>query len=321
MRHWITIWATALSFAAAQNSPVCAQRRAGRAVELPPDARIAVVASNSRGGGQVDTVVADMLISALRSNGWPVLERLELDAVLREQQLTRSGAVDPDTAVTAGKLVGARYLMIARATEFGVRDNRVGGVFGLGPFGGLQVRTATGRVVLDVRVVDAQTGAVLGSASGEGKVVNYGGTLVGGSWVGGSISLGGVDVNSREWSESLLGRAARKAVDSVLQRLLGTTSVLTGRVLAVTEDGVSIVSLGSEDGLRTGDTLNLIRLEHIRDRQGEPVWTEEVRIGSLKVTDVQSDRCKATSVEGGRPEEGMLVRAQRRAEQGRKPRG
>lgn len=288
------------------------QRRPGRSVDLPPGARLAVVASNSRGGSQVDTVVADMLVSALRGAGWRVLERLELDAVLREQQLASSGVVDPNTAVLAGKLAGAQYLIIARATEFGIRDNRVGGLFGLGPFGGLQVRTATGRVVLDARVVDVRTGDVLGSASGEGKIVNYGGTVVGGSWVGGSISLGGVDVNSREWSESLLGRTARRAIDELMRRLFGSTSEQPGRVLAVAADGVCIINLGTEDGLQVGDTLELVRLEQIRDREGDPVWSEEVRVGTLRVTEVRADRAKATLVEGASPEEGLLVRALKR---------
>lgn len=301
-------------------SAAATQRQKARMVELPAGSRVAVVASNSRGGSQVDSVVADMLITALRRNGWRVLERQDLDSVLREQQLVRSGDVDPETAVSAGKLVGAQYLVAARATEFGVRDNRVGGLFGLGPFGGLQVRTATARVVLDARVVDVRTGDILGTATGEGKIVNYGGTLVGGSWVGGSISLGGVDVNSRDWSESLLGRAARKAVDEVLQRLLDVSSVTAGRVLAVGDGGVYVVSLGSNDGVRVGDQLDIIELDAIRDRAGEPVWTEEVRVGVLRVTDVKADRSKATLVEGKSPEEGGLVRLTRREDQPRRSR-
>lgn len=301
------------------SSAAVSQGPSGRRADLPPGARIAVVASNSRGGSQVDTVVSEMLISALRGRGWRVLERLDLEAVMKEHQLARSGVVDPDTAVAAGQVVGAEYILTARATEFGVRDSRIGGLFGLGPFGGLQVRTATGRVVLEARVVDVRTGEVLGSASGEGKVVNYGGTLVGGSWRGGAIDLGGVDVNSKEWSESLLGRAARKAVDGVMRRLLGSEGIPAGRVLAVTDDGICIVSLGADDGIRTGDALELVRVEAIRDRRGAPVWTEEVRIGRLRVTEVRSDRAKAAVAEGDRPQEADLVRPAGRVERaGRK---
>lgn len=297
---WLLAATSGASFAQGKETP--------RPTDLPAGSRIAVIASNSRGGSQVDSVVADMLTTALRRNGWRVLERQELNEVVREQQLVRSGTVDPSTAVEAGKVVGAQYLIAARATEFGVRDARHGGLFGLGPFGGVQIRSATGRVVLDARVIDVRTGDVLGTATGEGKISNYGGTLFGGSWVGGAIALGGVDVNSKEWSESLLGRSARKAVDLVLSRLLGTSGVISGRVLAALDNDVCVVGLGSNDGLRVGDELEVVALRAIRDRAGEPVWTEEEVVGRVAVTEVRSDRSKVKLLEGKDIGEDHLVR-------------
>ncbi|MBM3495519.1 MAG: hypothetical protein FJX72_14530 [Armatimonadetes bacterium] len=285
-----------------------AQRERSRPVELPDGARIAVVAMNSRGGSQVDGVVGDMMTTAFRSVGLRVLERQELDAVLREQRLAQSGDVDPETAVARGKIVGAEYLVGAKATEFGIRDSRHGGLFGLGPFGGVQIRTSTARVVLDARILDVKTGEVLATAVAEGKIVNYGGSLIGGSWVGGAITLGGVDVNSRDWSESVLGRAARKAVDGVVKKLIGDAPASSGRVLAVTDDGVIVVSLGKRDGVREGDRVDVYALSQIMDRAGEPVWTEERRVGRLRLTEVRLDRSRAEVVEGDPPSEKMLVR-------------
>jgi curli biogenesis system outer membrane secretion channel CsgG len=301
----VAIWAALVACAA---PPVLGQRNKAMPVDLPPGARVAVVAMNSSGGSQVDTVVGDMLTSAFRSMGLRVLERQELDAILREHSLGRSADVDPATVVTPGKIVGAEYLVGAKATEFGIRDTRHGGLFGLGPFGGVQIRTSTARVVLDARILDVRTGEVLATATGEGKIVNYGGTLLGGSWVGGSISLGGVDVNSKEWSESLLGRAARKAVDDVIKRLIGGTPGSSGRVLAVADDGAIIISLGQKDGLRTGDRVQVVEVSQIRDRAGEPVWSEESVVGMLRIIEVRMDRSKAEVLEGKRPEEQMLVR-------------
>lgn len=277
-------------------------------VDLPAGARVAVVALNSNGGSQVDRVVSDMLTTALRRNGLRVLERQELEAVLKEQRLATGGHVDPSTAVETGRLTGAQYLLGAKATEFGVRDARQGGLFGLGPFAGIQVRTSTARVVLDARLIDVRSGEVLGTASGEGKVVNYGGTLFGGSWAGGAISLGGIDIGSKEWSESLLGKASRKAVDTVLQKLMGARYGSDGRVLAVNQDGMCVVSLGSRDGIRTGDRLDVLTVHAIRDSSGEAVWTEEQREGSLTVVEVRADRCKAEAAGDTRVSEGDLVR-------------
>lgn len=281
-----------------------------RPISLSPGSRIAVVAMDSRGGAQVDGVVADMLTTVLRRNGWRVLERLELNHIVREHDLVRGGVIDPETASEAGKVLGAQYILGARATEFGVRESRQGGIFGLGPFAGLQLRTTTGRVVLDARIIDVRTGEVLTTATGEGKIVNHGGTLVGGSWVGGSISLGGVDINSKEWSESLLGRAARKAVDVVLGRLLDVQTVPGARVLAVAENGDVVLGLGQNDGVRPGDRIDLLSIDAIRDAAGAPVWTEESVIGLLEVTEVRADRSKARVVDGRSPTEGDTVRRQ-----------
>jgi curli biogenesis system outer membrane secretion channel CsgG len=311
-RYGTTVVLTFLLLAQA-GPPAMGQRGRSQPVELPDGARVAVIAMNSHGGAQVDTVVGDMLTTAFRGAGMRVLERMELDAVLREQRLARGGDVDPETAVAPGKIIGAEYLVGAKATEFGIRDTRHGGLFGLGPFGGVQIRTTTARVALDARILDVRTGEVLATAEGEGKIVNYGGSLIGGSWVGGSITLGGVDVNSKEWSESLLGRAARKAVDVVVKKLIGNTPSSSGRVMAVTDEGWVIVSLGSRDGMRAGERVDVYDLTQIKDRAGEPVWTEERRVGQLRLTEVRLDRSKAEVVEGDRPSERMLVRRRGRS--------
>ncbi|WP_264357651.1 CsgG/HfaB family protein [Chlorobaculum tepidum] len=55
-----------------------------------------------------------MLISELAStNSFRVLERKELDTVLDEQDLGRSGRIDPRTRAKVGKITGAKYLVVA----------------------------------------------------------------------------------------------------------------------------------------------------------------------------------------------------------------
>jgi len=281
-----------------------ADRDKAPAAPLPAGARIAVIAFNSTGGSQVDQVVGDMLTTALRKAGVRVIERLQLDAILREQNLAREGVLDPATAVPAGKVLGAEYLLGVKATEFGVKDNRVGGAVGWGPLAGLQVRKSTARVVLDMRLLDARTGAVLTTDTSEGKSVNRGGTLFGGTVVGG-IALGGIDIGSREWAESSLGKASRQAVDALVKRIAGSVNgarsgagyAREGSVLAVLPTGEVVVSVGSFDSLRGGERLDVMRVTAIRDSKGAVVWTEELPLGQLRVIEVRGDRAKAMSLE------------------------
>jgi curli biogenesis system outer membrane secretion channel CsgG len=90
--------------------------------------------------------LAQMLISDLTGqDGWLVVERERLEAVLAEQKLAQSGKIDKATAAKLGKLLGARYLV-------------VGSYFDL--MGALRV---------DARLVSVETGEILGSAGTTGK--------------------------------------------------------------------------------------------------------------------------------------------------------
>ena len=264
---------------------------------LPAGSRVAVFAAESRGGRGVDNVVGDMLTAALRRAGLRVIERIQLDAILKEQRLAREGVIDPATAVPAGKVLGVDYLIGAKATEFGIRTDRVGGAVALGPVAGLQIRTQTARVVLDLRLLDATTGAVLVTETAEGQRVHHGGTLLGGTIVGGTINLGGIDIGSKEWSESSLGKAARRAVDALMLKLVGKAPGAQGSILAVLPGGQVVVGVGQFDGVRVGDVLDVLRLERIKDSKGSVVWTEERAVGQIRIVELRGDRAKAVPVE------------------------
>ena len=56
--------------------------------------------------------IADMLITDMAGNsGVQVVERERVQALLTEQNLTKQGAVDPQTAIRLGKIVGAQYMI------------------------------------------------------------------------------------------------------------------------------------------------------------------------------------------------------------------
>src|SRR5689334_9711293 len=82
--------------------------------------------------------LADILITDLQRSGQlQLVDRLRLDALLREVQLVEAGRVDPASAPRVGKLVGARRLVI------GALSQRPGG-----------------QLAIDARIADVSTGAV-----------------------------------------------------------------------------------------------------------------------------------------------------------------
>jgi TolB-like protein len=90
--------------------------------------------------------LAQMLISDLaKEEAIRVVERARLEAVLQEQKLGASGKIDPKTASKVGRLLGARRLVL-------------GGYFDIGSV-----------LRVDARVVDVETGRVLGSVGASSK--------------------------------------------------------------------------------------------------------------------------------------------------------
>ena len=87
--------------------------------------------------------LADILITDLQRSGQlQLVDRIRLDALLREVQLVEAGRVDPATAPRVGKLVGARRLVI------GALAQRPGG-----------------QIAIDARIADVVTGTVRAGVS------------------------------------------------------------------------------------------------------------------------------------------------------------
>src|SRR5215210_2916615 len=56
--------------------------------------------------------LADMLITDMAANpNVRVVERERIQSLVMEQNLTKSGAIDPNTAIRLGKIVGAQYMI------------------------------------------------------------------------------------------------------------------------------------------------------------------------------------------------------------------
>ena len=97
--------------------------------------------------------VADFLITDLAANpNVTVVDRDRIQQVLQEQNLVRQGAIDPQTAVRVGKLVGAQYAILGGFMSDG-RGNMV--------LTGRSVNMETG-VVTNPQRVQAKTDDVLG---------------------------------------------------------------------------------------------------------------------------------------------------------------
>ena len=152
-------------------------------------------------GWQVGHGASDMLITALvKSKKYDVYERDKLNAIMREQKLQMSGAVDMSTAVQMGKLVGAKYIITGAVTEYGMaRSGAHGG-------GWFDVGKKRYRATVDVRAVNVQTGRIAFADTGSGELKSTAVSVLGFG--------GGENFDAKKASESM-----RMAIDDVMSRI------------------------------------------------------------------------------------------------------
>lgn len=155
--------------------------------------------------------MSDQVVDALLEDGtFRVVERKKIDAVLAEQDFSRSDRADPKTALKIGKALGVQYIIAGSITKFSTEKKSVGGrIKGIG----LGVGKAKSEVNLTARIIDTTTGEILASAEGHGE-----------SGKGGSIdfSKGGTsfDMGSSEFRKSALGDAQKLACQSLVAKLV-----------------------------------------------------------------------------------------------------
>jgi curli biogenesis system outer membrane secretion channel CsgG len=100
------------------------------------------------------TAAQDVFVTELVKSGkFRVVEREQLEALMKEKGLALSGDVDPSTAVRIGKLLGVNYLLTGAVTEYG--NTNVGGGGG-GVYAGKKKFVAA----LNARLIDTSTGEI-----------------------------------------------------------------------------------------------------------------------------------------------------------------
>ena len=256
--------------------------------------------------------IADMLVTNLVRNGtYSVIERKQLDQVLREQNFQQSGRADPSSAVQLARLLGVDAIIIGSITQFGRDDKKlgVGGgvrVGGIG-LGGIGKKSAKAVVVIDARIVSTTTAEILGVATGHGESKRSGVTLAGGAAVGGVAAGGVFDMSSSNFANTILGEATRAAVDSLTGELVGSasriqeTKVEIRALVADVSGGEVIINVGSGAGVRVGSEYDVTRPgREIKDpATGRVLRRTTTPVGKLKIT--SADEGSATGTLTGGP--------------------
>ena len=149
-----------------------------------------------------------------------IVERAKVDQLMSEQDRNASNRVKQGSGARVGKISGADAVLAGDIVVFGRDDKKTnigGGGFARGPFAGIHVKKEEDKavVVIDYRLVDAETSEVIATGEARGESVRkssgFGG--MGGNWGGGGG--GGIDMTSSNFGATIIGEATQDCVNKL----------------------------------------------------------------------------------------------------------
>jgi len=254
--------------------------------------------------GQINlgTGMADQLITALMNSGrFIVIERGNIQAVLREQDFAASGRTTKRGGAKIGKLTRAQILIQGAITEFGYKGGG-GSAINIKGFslGGNEKEAVVG---IDLRIYDTTTGQVLASKACRGTARASG------------VNIGYVD---KDWSFASGGEKNTPidfAVRSAITQALDFIAVELDNVpwqgrIAMVKDNVIYINVGRTSGITAGEQFTVYkRGEPIIDPDsGISLGAETTKIGRIEVVKVREKFSKTTPVSGSGFSAGDIIK-------------
>jgi curli biogenesis system outer membrane secretion channel CsgG len=266
--------------------------------------------------------ISDMLVKYLVKDGtYSVIERKALDKILTEQNFSNSDRANPTSAAKIGKLLGVDAIIVGSITQFGGETKKTGiggagGGFGGFGLGGISHKKTKATVALDARLVDVDTGEILGVAEGKGESKRESTSLTGGGGNWGGFGAGGVDFSSSGFQETIIGEAVKAAVEQMSAEVIADNAKLHARTIVVeglvaaVDAGQVILNVGAKAGIKVGDQFSVQRVtKEIKDpATGKVIRRLATSIGIIQATDVDDLSAVCSIVSGAGIKTGDAVK-------------
>ncbi len=221
-----------------------------------------------------------------------VVGRSDLADVLKEQDLGASGNVDAKTAAKAGKLAGAKYLLVATVDDFDDYLEKA-------TFAGTG-QTATKRVFrfsIVGKLYDSTTGKLIESANfqtgnDEFKQIQ--------------MDRNYTEKNG-ELSDEMMVAISRSLAEKIA---LHVADVIFPAKVLIKRDNTVTINRGEGGGVAEGDVFNVYALgeELIDPDTKESLGREEVKVGKVKISQVNPKTSQAEILEDTGIDKGAVLR-------------
>ena len=268
--------------------------------------------SASTTGVPVNGIEAIVIDSLSQTGRFRLVERTELASVLGEQDLAASGRIAKPSGATTGNVLGAEYLVQLVITDYETNtsgtDKGVGGLLTskIPLFGGVKAGSSTGRVGLNIRLIDAETSEITFTKQIEAVIKETNLGFGGVAWGSGG-ALGGF---MSSYSKTPVGQAVIAGINQAVFELIKQVGAKPPEGSIVKADASQIYTNLGQDSVAVGDRLQVLRKgeELIDPETGISLGGSSTVIGEIVVNEVQEKFSIASPVSmNASPERGDKV--------------
>ncbi len=221
----------------------------------------------------------NQMISLLVNQGiFDVIERSQLDKIVKEQQLSLTGLIDVSDAVKIGKISGVRYAVIGSVPNVNYRavqkvDDK-----------GEPYLSVDALVVIQIRVIDIKTAGVLFSKTYNAKP--------GGGLLGSILSL-----DTSADPETTLAKTVKRVYKKVAKDMTNAFP-MSGYILSI-EGNIVTIDIGKQAGVKKKMLFDVIKeTEKIHPKTKKLIVIEK-KVGLLKVKEVTGDESSECIIKKG----------------------
>jgi curli biogenesis system outer membrane secretion channel CsgG len=247
--------------------------------------------SDSTAGVPVNGIEAIVIDSLSQTGRFRLVERTELGDVLAEQDLAASGRVAKPSGAKTGNILGAEYLVQLVVTDYETKtsgtDKGIGGLLTskVPLLGGVKAGSSTGRVGLNIRLIDAETSEITFTKQIE-AVIKESNLAFGGAALIGDVGLGGFMSN---YSKTPVGQAVIAGINQAVFELIKQVGSKPAEGSIVKADATQIYTNLGQDTVAVGDRLQVVKKgeELIDPETGISLGGSTTVIGEIEVNQVQ----------------------------------
>lgn len=247
--------------------------------------------SDNTTGVPVNGIEAIVIDSLSQTGRFRLVERTELGDVLAEQDLASSGRVAKPSGAKTGNVLGAEYLVQLVVTDYETNtsgtDKGIGGLLTsrVPLLGGVKAGSSTGRVGLNIRLIDAETSEITFTKQIE-AVIKESNLAFGGVGFVGDVGLGGF---MSKYSKTPVGQAVIAGINQAVFELIKQVGAKPAQGSIVKADATQIYTNLGQDAVAVGDRLQVMRKgeELIDPETGISLGGSSTSIGEIEVSQVQ----------------------------------